>query len=84
MEPFSIWAFTAIAAAVGVGLSLTGKKPAKVDSVEPVGRKAAQPAAVTRTTRPQAPVPVERADNAPVVIDVEKEKAIDALIANQD
>ncbi|MBF0594573.1 MAG: hypothetical protein HQL22_06365 [Candidatus Omnitrophica bacterium] len=74
MEPISIWVFTMIAAGLGVGLSLTGKK-------KPAEEKSAP---VVKTVKHQEAAPVEAEATTDAVIDAEKEKAIDELIANKN
>ena len=75
MEPLSIWAFTVIAAALGVGLTVMGKAKAG-------GCCASKPKsdpAVKSAQHQTAPV-----EKITEVFDAEKEKAIDALIADKN
>jgi len=79
MEPFSIWAFTVVAAALGVGLTLAGNKKKSDKSGQAAPSAAPKSAPVARPVRPPA-----AAKEAGDVFDAEKEKAIDALIAERD
>ncbi|MEI6437210.1 MAG: hypothetical protein WCO69_00495 [Candidatus Omnitrophota bacterium] len=77
MEPLSIWAFTVIAAALGIGLSVTGKnKKDKAPKAEATPEVKSAP--LVKSSRPV------QTEQTTEVFDADKEKAIDDLIAGKN
>lgn len=85
MEPLSIWAFTLIAAALGIGFTVAGKKKSggccSTPKVDPVVKVVIKSEAERHPGAKGRGITESRVES---LFDAEKEKAIDDLIADKN